>query len=106
MESSGDRIAEAQFTGQTPASIGLITRETEPSTDGGKTWAKGEFIDPIHRYAWRRWTFNWVTPKEPGRYTLMSRARAANGEVRPDKHDENHGGYVINHVLPIEVTVR
>jgi DMSO/TMAO reductase YedYZ molybdopterin-dependent catalytic subunit len=80
--------------------------EISVSTDGGQTWAKGEFIDPIHRYAWRRWTFNWVTPNEPGRYTLMSRARAANGEVQPDKHDENYGGYVINHILPIEVTVR
>lgn len=79
--------------------------EISVSTDGGQTWAKGEFIDPINRYAWRRWTFNWVTPKEPGRYTLMSRAKAANGEVQPETHDENNGAYVINHLLAIEVTV-
>ena len=75
------------------------------STDGGQTWAEGEFIDPINRYACRRWKFNWVTPSAPGRCTLLSRAKAANGEAQPAKHDENYGGYVINHVLPIEVTI-
>lgn len=34
--------------------------ETEPteisvSSDGGQTWAKAEFLDPVQRYAWRRW---------------------------------------------------
>jgi hypothetical protein len=34
------------------------------------------------------------------------RAKDANGGVQPDKHDENYASYVINHLLPIEVTVR
>jgi hypothetical protein len=46
-----------------------------------------------------------VTPKEPGLYTLLSRAKAANGDVQPEKHDENNGGYVINHPLPIEINI-
>lgn len=75
------------------------------STDSGQSWAQAEFIDPIQRYAWRRWKFDWVTPGKPGRYTLLSRAKAANGDVQPDKHDENYATYVINHLLPIEVTV-
>jgi DMSO/TMAO reductase YedYZ molybdopterin-dependent catalytic subunit len=79
--------------------------EISISTDGGQTWSQAEFIDPIVRYAWRRWRFHWVTPKEPGRYTLFSRAKAANGDVQPEKHDENNGGYVINHSLPIEITI-
>jgi DMSO/TMAO reductase YedYZ molybdopterin-dependent catalytic subunit len=75
------------------------------STDGGKTWSDAVFLDPARRHAWRRWTYDWVTPKAPGRYTLLSRATDANGRVQPDSHDPNNGTYVINHPLPIEVLV-
>ena len=75
------------------------------STDGGRTWAEAEFLDPVHRHAWRRWKFDWLTPSKPGRYTLLARAKDANGNVQPDKHDPNYGSYVINYTLPIEVFV-
>jgi DMSO/TMAO reductase YedYZ molybdopterin-dependent catalytic subunit len=75
------------------------------STDGGQTWIEAEFLDPVQRYAWRRWKFDWLTPKKPGSYTLMARAKGANGSVQPDQHDPNHGTYVIHHPLPIEVFV-
>jgi DMSO/TMAO reductase YedYZ molybdopterin-dependent catalytic subunit len=75
------------------------------STDGGRTWAEAEFLDPARRYGWRRWKFSWPTPKEPGRYTLMSRARAADGSSQPDQHDPNYGTYIITHPLPIEAFV-
>ena len=35
----------------------------------------------------------------------MSRAKDANGNIQPEQHDENYATYVINHLLPIEVTV-
>jgi Mo-co oxidoreductase dimerisation domain len=79
--------------------------EISVSTDSGETWAQAQFVDPVQRYGWRRWQFDWVTPKQPGQYTLLSRARDANGAMQPDKHDENYGSYVINHQLPIEITV-
>jgi hypothetical protein len=47
----------------------------------------------------------WLTPKKAGQYTLLARAKDANGGVQPDKHDRNYGTYVINHPLPIEVFV-
>jgi DMSO/TMAO reductase YedYZ molybdopterin-dependent catalytic subunit len=75
------------------------------STDGGQTWAEAEFLDPAQRHAWRRWRFDWLTPKKPGRYTLLARAKDANGRAQPDKHNPNNGSYVINHPLPIEVYV-
>jgi DMSO/TMAO reductase YedYZ molybdopterin-dependent catalytic subunit len=75
------------------------------STDGGQTWAEAEFLDPVQRYAWRRWKHDWLTPKKPGRYTLMARAKGADGCVQPDGHDKNYGTYVINYPLPIEVFV-
>jgi DMSO/TMAO reductase YedYZ molybdopterin-dependent catalytic subunit len=75
------------------------------STDGGETWAEAEFIDPTGRHAWRRWKFDWLTPKKPGKYTLLARASDAKGNVQPDKHDPHYGTYVINYPLPIEVFV-
>jgi DMSO/TMAO reductase YedYZ molybdopterin-dependent catalytic subunit len=75
------------------------------STDGGHTWAEAEFLDPVQRHAWRRWEFDWLTPKKPGRYTLLARAKDANGNVQPDKHDQHYASYVIDHTLPIEVFV-
>jgi DMSO/TMAO reductase YedYZ molybdopterin-dependent catalytic subunit len=79
--------------------------EITVSTDGGLTWAKAEFLDPVRRHAWRRWKFDWLTPKTPGQHTLLARAKDANGVVQPDKHDKKYGVYVINHPLPIEVFV-
>jgi DMSO/TMAO reductase YedYZ molybdopterin-dependent catalytic subunit len=79
--------------------------EIAVSTDGGRTWVGAEFLDPVRRHVWRRWKFDWLTPKEPGQYTLLARAKDANGLVQPEKHDRNYGVYVINHPLPIEVFV-
>jgi hypothetical protein len=75
------------------------------SSDGGHTWAKAQFLDPPQRHAWRRWKFDWLTPKEPGHYTLLARAKDANGTVQSNEHDLNYGTYVISHVLPIEVII-
>jgi hypothetical protein len=75
------------------------------STDGGQSWTEAEFLDPVQRYAWRRWKFDWLTPKQPGKHTLLARAKDANGRVQPDKHDQNYGSYVITHPLPIEIFV-
>jgi DMSO/TMAO reductase YedYZ molybdopterin-dependent catalytic subunit len=79
--------------------------EIAVSTDGGRTWANAEFLDSVRRHAWRRWKFDWLTPKKPGRYTLLARARDAGGMLQPERHDKNYGVYVINHSLPIEVFV-
>jgi DMSO/TMAO reductase YedYZ molybdopterin-dependent catalytic subunit len=79
--------------------------EISVSTDSGQSWADAEFLDPAQRYAWRRWKFDWLTPKQPGKYTLLARAKDANGGLQPDKHDRNYGTYVIDHPLPIEVFV-
>ncbi len=56
-------------------------------------------------HAWRRWKFDWLTPKEPGQYTLLARAKDADGLIQPDKHNQNYGTYVINYPLPIDVFV-
>src|SRR5262245_13838756 len=75
------------------------------STDGGQTRAEAEFLYPAERHAWRHWKFDRLTPKQSGRYTLLARAKDANGGMQPGTHDPNHGTYVINYPLPIEVFV-
>ena len=91
------RVCGAAWAGETEVT------EIAVSTDGGQTWSDAEFLDPVQPYAWRRWKYDWLTPKRPGQYTLLARAKDANGNVQPDKHDPHYGTYVINHPLPIEV---
>src|SRR5205085_12570505 len=45
------------------------------SLDGGASWVQGDYLDPIVRHAWRRWKYDWITPVQPGRYTLLARAK-------------------------------
>src|SRR6266850_1912136 len=92
-------ISGAAWAGETDVA------EIAVSTDGGRTWTEAEFVDPVRRHAWRRWRFDWLTPNDPGQYTLLARAKDASGVVQPDKHDRNYGTYVINHPLPIEVFI-
>jgi len=66
---------------------------------------QGDFLDPISRHSWRRWKYDWVTPRQAGRYTLLARAKGADERLQPDRHDPNFGGYVIDQPLPIEVFV-
>src|SRR6266480_3343696 len=49
------------------------------STDGGQTWSEAEFLDPATRHACRLLLFDWRTPKTPGQYTLLARAKDVNG---------------------------
>jgi len=75
------------------------------SLDGGASWVQGEFLDPISRHAWRRWKYDWITPAQPGRYTLLARATGADQRAQPNGHNPNFGSYVIDHPLPIEIFV-
>jgi DMSO/TMAO reductase YedYZ molybdopterin-dependent catalytic subunit len=77
----------------------------ELTADGGRTGDTANFLDPIRRHAWRRWSYDWKTPDHSGHYTLMSRAKNAAGESQPDKFDPRYYSYVVHHTLPIEVIV-
>jgi hypothetical protein len=93
------RIFGAAWAGETEVT------EIAVGTDDGQTWAEAHFLDPVRRHAWRRWKFDWLTPKKPGRYTLPASAKDANGAVQQREHDWNYGSYVIAHLMPIEVLV-
>jgi len=77
----------------------------EVSTDGGSTWKEATLLGESKANAWRFWEFNWKTPTAPGKQTLVARATDSRGQTQPAHRDPDRGTYVINHLLPIEVTV-
>jgi DMSO/TMAO reductase YedYZ molybdopterin-dependent catalytic subunit len=76
------------------------------STDGGATWNEATLVGESKRNAWRLWQFDWNTPSQPGKQTLMARATDSLGRTQPLHRDPDRGTYMINHLLPIEVEVR
>jgi hypothetical protein len=77
----------------------------EISIDGGGSWSPTRMIGESVKNAWRFWEFMW-TPSEPGKYSLVARARDSAGHTQPEQRNEDYGTYVVNHWLPILVEVR
>ncbi len=76
----------------------------EVSTDAGRTWSRADLVGPQARYSWTLWEYFWEVA-QPGRYTLLARALAADGRTQPREHDPLHGGYLIHHSRPVAVQV-
>ncbi|GLP69373.1 sulfite oxidase [Streptomyces sp. TUS-ST3] len=74
----------------------------EVSTDGGGSWHEAELEpDAGHRWAWRRWRFDWRV--EPGEFVLSARATDAQGHTQPLEQPWNRGGFANNLVQRVEV---
>jgi len=86
-------------------SSGDITR-VEVSCDGGQTWADGRLYGEYGPHTWRMWDYAWKVPNWPGEYVLMARAHDSQGRVQPMERDADRANYMINHALPIRVTVK
>lgn len=77
------------FSGVSPV------RAVEVSVDGGKTWQAAQFIGPhMGRYAWRQ--FVAQVNLAPGKYSITSRAIAADGSTQPELRVENERAYAHN----------
>ena len=57
--------------------------KVELSTDGGATWNDAKLLGESKSNAWRLWEFNWQTPSQPGKQTLMARATDSLGRTQP-----------------------
>ncbi len=80
--------------------------KVEVSTDGGKRWSESRLLGKPVRFAWRFWEYEWATPAQPGRQTVLARATDDQGHVQPMERDEDRRDAVISHVQPIRVEVR
>jgi sulfite oxidase len=76
----------------------------EISTDGGAKWQAAQLSSQKLPFAWRLFTFNW-TPKDPGYYTILSRATDTAGRTQPFVPAWNPSGYLWNGIDRVGVTV-
>lgn len=104
---SRNRIVEVgshEIGGRAWSGHGPVTG-VEFSDDGGQTWQPGTVEDATGPHAWHRWHVRWE-PDAPGHYELVSRATDAAGNTQPLDPTWNLGGYAVNAVHRVPVTVR
>jgi len=75
----------------------------EVSTDGGETWGEALLEEPVSRFAWRGWSYDWNA--KPGRYALCVRARDSEGNVQPVAQPWTYQGMGNNMVQRVDVIV-
>jgi DMSO/TMAO reductase YedYZ molybdopterin-dependent catalytic subunit len=80
--------------------------KVEVSTDGGKTWAVAKLADDEKPMCWRDWRYEWAVPANAGKASLLARCTDDKGTTQPDKRDPDRRSYMINHVVPVDVTIR
>jgi DMSO/TMAO reductase YedYZ molybdopterin-dependent catalytic subunit len=80
-----------------------VTR-VEFSSDGGKTWVVENTGSMPFR--WTHWNLKWSTKGLKGPVKLLARCTDNKGNTQPDKRDPDRRTYMINHLVPVEVTVK
>ena len=79
--------------------------KVEVSDDQGASWKAATLIGESLKNAWRFWEFHWTAPSRVGDCVLMARATDSAGRTQPPHRIPEYGTYMINHVLPIRVSV-
>jgi DMSO/TMAO reductase YedYZ molybdopterin-dependent catalytic subunit len=80
--------------------------KVEISADAGESWQMARLLEDSVQNAWRLWEYDWRTPAQAGSQTIMARATDSRGRTQPFERNADHGTYMINHILPINVMVR
>ena len=98
------RTGAVLVEGRAWSGFGPVER-VEFSSDGGRTWEDAELGEQLGPHAWRSWSCEWDA--EPGEYELCVRATDATGRTQPSDAEEawNQGGYGINVVQRVPVSV-
>ena len=92
-----------QIYGYAHSPDGPIVR-VEWSVDSGSSWRDAVVLEPQVQHSWARFQFTWDV--QPGRYTLMTRATDADGNVQPEDIPFNEKGYLFNQPLPHPIYVK
>src|SRR5579864_5748107 len=82
-----------RISGAAWSNSSAVTR-VDVSVDAGKTWKPAQLGKDQSRYGWRLWSLDWKAPE--GKYTLLSRATNAAGQVQPISQEWNPSGYLWN----------
>jgi DMSO/TMAO reductase YedYZ molybdopterin-dependent catalytic subunit len=76
----------------------------EVSTDGGSQWRNATLSREKLPFAWRLFQLEWQ-PRDPGYYTILSRATDTAGHVQPVVAAWNPSGYLFNAIDRVGVIV-
>lgn len=79
--------------------------KVEMSFDGGKTWDAATLDGEEKPYCWRNWSYTWKSPKA-GAASLIARGTDDKGNTQPATRDADRRSYQINHLIPVDVSVR
>jgi sulfite oxidase len=83
---------------------GPVTR-VDVSVDEGRSWSRATMPGNQRTdFGWRLWSYQW-TPRRPGDYTILVRARDAAGQTQPLAQEWNPSGYGWNVAPRIKVSV-
>lgn len=97
------RAGRTLVEGRAWSGFGPVER-VEFSSDGGRTWDDADLGEPLGRYAWVGWSYEW-NAEEPGEYELCVRATDAAGNGQPLGDEAwNQGGYGVNVVQRVPVS--
>lgn len=93
-----------RLSGRAWSGNGSIVR-VELSADGGRSWADTLVSRSVASHAWQAWTYTWH-PSGAGDYELCCRATDSAGNTQPLEPVWNLGGYAVNAVQRVPVTVQ
>lgn len=81
--------------------------KVELSVDGGKTWANAQLRGQAVPFRWVPWEAKWAVPPQlKGRTVpVVSRCTDTQGNTQPEQRDPDRRTYMINHLIPVEVSV-
>ncbi|MBX9627268.1 MAG: sulfite oxidase [Gemmataceae bacterium] len=79
--------------------------KVEVSTDGGKTWAEADLDRKAEPFCWRDWTYTRRRPAG-GAVELLARCTDDRGRAQPDARDPDRRTYMVNHLVPADLTAR
>src|SRR5262245_1431959 len=79
--------------------------KVEVSVDGGKTWTAAKLLGEAKPVQWVFWEHVWDRPAR-GNASIVARATDDQGHTQPPARDPDRRTYMINHLVPVPVTVR
>lgn len=79
--------------------------KVEISSDAAKSWHVAKLLDSARPLTWVLWEYPWNNP-QPGPARLMVRATDKSGRTQPADRNADRRSYMINHIVPVDVTVR
>jgi hypothetical protein len=80
-------------------------KKVDVSLDGGKTWAAAKLLAESKPIQWVLWEYAWENPAR-GEASIVVKATDEKDRTQPATRDPDRRQYMINHLVPVAVTVR